>query len=519
VSTRTGLLVIGRPDGRKVTFPTPDRRLEKAGQDAVAERIAGQPNRWVCTVTSGGREEWPLLPPELREQRTQAEPAAPSTGPAAHGGRTIERSRELSPKRAGIGHMEPRFMGHTGGDIPPAVETAAERVERLQNLPASALGSAWPIALDPAQPNHTQMVTADHCVDGWLNAVMVGGAPGVTVHHDPRGEGNDIAVLDVAKLAKPIPLRTTPVQPGEVVYTIGFPGHLGGLIPREQIITPGRVLRYGPDYIETDAVVKGGTSGGAIVDTQGRIVGLLVEGDESSSGGPSAACLQQTLGVHEPTPAGQVQHHDVTPRRAGVLDLGPSLERGVNSETHVGSTSGPAFAQAYWDVVQYLTPGVHDSAYSFALRATADGKHYDSSQVDWQAHRYEHPEPPPPRPGGSRAGIPPGGAFPEQQPAVPAVQPRSFGIGIGAGVGDVLCGLGDFFVMPFVNWWRPIGGYRPAERIDYGRPVVHQRGQSGGYRAYMERPLGLGWEELPVEVIDADEAARRYPEMFDERER
>jgi hypothetical protein len=529
VSARTGLLVVGRPDGRKATWPIRDCDLKRNGQAAVAERVDGKPNLWVCTVTSDGREEWPLLPPEVREQRTQEAPQpAVSSAQGSQDGRGIEMGRERTPRRAGFGERQPLFMGGAG-DVPAAVQTAAERVERLQNLPAMCSGSAVPIARDPAEPNHTQVLTADHCVDGWANFVTVGGAPGVTIHHDPRGEGNDMAVLDVAKLMKPLPLRTTPVQPGEVTYTVGYPGRLGGLVPRVQTITPGRVLRYGPEYIETDAVTAPGTSGGAILDGQGRIVGLLVEGDDRSSGGPSAACIQQTLGMHEPAPPGQgPQQHDVTPRKAGMLDLGPTLAEGVNSVTHVGASS-PEFSQAYWDVVEYMTPNVHETAYDFALRATQDG-HYDSSKVAWQPHTYAHPEPPPPRPGGGRLAGPPGGATYELQPAGPAAR-GARGFGIGFGVGEMLGNVGDFFVMPFVGMWHQLGGGRevverePAihEPAGYEQPTGHEHA-TGETRAFEQRPFGLGWDELPVEVIDEPTAAVRYPDLYqqmyaDEHER
>jgi Trypsin-like peptidase domain len=508
MSARTGVLVIGRPDGRRVTLPTPDRRLERAARDAAAELVDGERNRWVCAVTSDGRESWPLPPPEVREQRTQEAGGGPDGGRApADAGRDIERSRARSPKRAGIGDMQPLFMGSQEGDVPGPVLAAAERVEKLHNLPAMCMGSAVPIARDPAEPNHTQVLTADHCVDGWSNFVTVGGAPGVTIHHDPQ---DDLALLDVAELMEPLPLRTTPVQPGEVTYTIGYPGQLGGLVPREQTITPGRVLSYGPEYIETDAVVAGGTSGGAVVDTQGRIVGLLVEGNDRSSGGPSAACIQQSLGMHEPAAPGQgPQHHDVTPRKAGVLDLGPSLAQGTNAVTHVGSTS--AFSQAYWDVVEYMTPNVHDTAYDFALRATQDG-HYDSANVAWQPHTYAHPEPPPPRPGGQR-GVSPGGVRTELQPAPTA---RSVGFGFGVGVGEFFGPIGDFFVTPFVSLWQGLGfgGPRVIERAPAVQEIPSAHSQDG-WRAFEQRPFGMGWEEVPVEVVSPREAVERYPHLRD----
>jgi serine protease DegS len=87
----------------------------------------------------------------------------------------------------------------------------------------------------------------------------------------------DLAVLNVpAENLHPIPQLSAPsTLVGDVVLAIGNPYNLGqtvtqGIVSR---INRGQLNQYF-DYIQTDAVLNQGNSGGALVDSEGYLVGI-----------------------------------------------------------------------------------------------------------------------------------------------------------------------------------------------------------------------------------------------------
>ncbi len=94
---------------------------------------------------------------------------------------------------------------------------------------------------------------------------------------DPQ---TDIAVLkvDKAKNLKPITLGdSSKVQIGEFVLAIGNPFGVGRTVTMGIISATGRgelgITGY-EDFIQTDAAINPGNSGGALVDPEGRLVGI-----------------------------------------------------------------------------------------------------------------------------------------------------------------------------------------------------------------------------------------------------
>jgi serine protease Do len=71
-----------------------------------------------------------------------------------------------------------------------------------------------------------------------------------------------------------LPIRTTPVQPGETVLAIGAPADeaLQNTITRG-VVSANRILN-GFSFIQSDVTVNHGNSGGPLVDEKGRVVGL-----------------------------------------------------------------------------------------------------------------------------------------------------------------------------------------------------------------------------------------------------
>jgi S1-C subfamily serine protease len=123
------------------------------------------------------------------------------------------------------------------------------------------------------------VVTADHTLerDDQLS-VQAGDAryPAILAGRDAA---TDIAVLRVAGLKTEEPQRSDAVRVGALVVSLSRTGS-GGVSAGVGVISAvGGPLRTGrgialPQVIRTDAAARPGTSGGAIVDTAGRVLGM-----------------------------------------------------------------------------------------------------------------------------------------------------------------------------------------------------------------------------------------------------
>ena len=91
----------------------------------------------------------------------------------------------------------------------------------------------------------------------------------------------DLALLDVSGLSglpEPAVLAAGEPGPGSAVYLVGYPADDPGTA--SVAITAGIVSRTrtwaeaGIAFIQSDALISGGQSGGALVDEQGRVVGI-----------------------------------------------------------------------------------------------------------------------------------------------------------------------------------------------------------------------------------------------------
>jgi len=129
------------------------------------------------------------------------------------------------------------------------------------------------------------IVTAEHTVKheeditvGLLDGSVV---PATLMGRDP---GTDIAVLKVANLTNPVAtFGDGEVKPGALTLVIGRSKDSGvnatmGVI--SAVSGPWRTWRGGmmDRYIRLDATLYPGTSGGAVVDTQGQILGIATSG-------------------------------------------------------------------------------------------------------------------------------------------------------------------------------------------------------------------------------------------------
>lgn len=148
-----------------------------------------------------------------------------------------------------------------------------EQTPRQQG-PMTALGSGF--VIDP----QGDIVTNNHVVDG-ASKVQVKLQDGQefdakVVGTDPQ---TDLALLKI-KVDKPLPFVTfgdsAKLRVGDVVLAVGNPFGLGGTVTAGIVSARNRDINAGPydDFIQTDASINRGNSGGPLFDTKGDVVGV-----------------------------------------------------------------------------------------------------------------------------------------------------------------------------------------------------------------------------------------------------
>ncbi len=146
--------------------------------------------------------------------------------------------------------------------------------EMPESKPRSGLGSG--VIVSP----EGYILTNNHVIDG-ADSVKVVLSPGneeytaEVVGVDPK---SDVAVLKIeAEDLQPIELGDSDqIMVGDLVLAIGNPFGVGQTVTMGMVSAKGRAhmgLDY-EDFIQTDAAINPGNSGGALVDAQGRLIGV-----------------------------------------------------------------------------------------------------------------------------------------------------------------------------------------------------------------------------------------------------
>src|SRR5215471_11894949 len=161
---------------------------------------------------------------------------------------------------------DPFFRQFFGGRIPQQQQPRSQR--------ATSLGSGVVVSQDG------YILTNNHVVDGATD-VKVSFAnkeeyPAKIIGTDKY---TDVAVLKIDKKG----LTTLPfadsshAEVGDVVLAIGEPFGLGQTVTMGIISAKGRAglgIERFEDFIQTDAAINRGNSGGALIDTRGELVGI-----------------------------------------------------------------------------------------------------------------------------------------------------------------------------------------------------------------------------------------------------
>jgi serine protease Do len=149
-----------------------------------------------------------------------------------------------------------------------------ERLEPQSRQPRQSLGSGFVIGPDG------HVVTNDHVIgDAEEIQVVFGTSNRVPARLVGRDPATDLAVL---KVDPPPGMMVTAwgdsdaAEPGSWAIAIGSPFGLGGTVTVGVISAQSRDIRSGPydDYLQTDASINRGNSGGPLFNTRGEVIGV-----------------------------------------------------------------------------------------------------------------------------------------------------------------------------------------------------------------------------------------------------
>jgi S1-C subfamily serine protease len=165
----------------------------------------------------------------------------------------------------------------------------------------SLTGPKVRVPLSQASRSVAEVFAADGMGSGFLvstdgyvltNRHVVGGSKYVKLKWSNGDEGlgevmrsdtrRDVALIKTdARGRAPLPLRTGKVEQGEPVFAIGTPlGDESLLNTMTRGIVSAERMEHGLRFIQSDAAVTHGNSGGPLLDEKGAVVGMTVSGLE-----------------------------------------------------------------------------------------------------------------------------------------------------------------------------------------------------------------------------------------------
>ncbi len=240
-------------------------------QDRIAPS-ASAANKPARTVPKLQKDDSPL--PKESRGVTSFAPVVKKVAPGVvtvHSSKRVQQSLRSNPFMDDP--MLRRFFGNPDeGDSPRrrGGRRAPAREQREEGLGSGVIVSA-----------DGYILSNNHVVEGAdeLQVTMAGGDeryPAKVIGTDPH---TDIAVLKIeAKGLKPVTITDSDaLQVGDVVLAVGNPFGVGQTVTMGIVSATGRggfgIVDY-EDFIQTDASINMGNSGGALVDAEGRLVGI-----------------------------------------------------------------------------------------------------------------------------------------------------------------------------------------------------------------------------------------------------
>lgn len=191
------------------------------------------------------------------------------------------------------------------------------------------------------------ILTNNHVVDG-ADEVKVSLQDGreftaKVIGRDPK---SDVAVIKInAKDLPAVPMADSDkVEVGDVVLAIGNPFGIGQTVTTGIVSATGRGGNLGLDYedfIQTDAAINPGNSGGALVDADGRLIGINTA-ILSRSGGNQGIGFAIPSNLARSVMGSLVEYGHVTRGYLGVMiqDVTPDLAKEFELKSNRGALVG-----------------------------------------------------------------------------------------------------------------------------------------------------------------------------------
>lgn len=238
---------------------------------------------------------------------------------------SITKARTMSYNGGGPGVDDffRQFFGDQFGNQFPG------RTQRRMQVPAQeGIGSGVIVTKDG------YILTNNHVVDG-ADQVKVALQDGreftaKVIGRDPK---SDIAVIRIDASHLPlVPMADSDkVEVGDVVLAVGNPFGIGQTVTTGIVSATGRAGGLGLDYedfIQTDAAINPGNSGGALVDAEGRLIGINTA-ILSRSGGNQGIGFAIPSNLARNVMDSLVKYGHVTRGYLGVMiqDLNPALAK------------------------------------------------------------------------------------------------------------------------------------------------------------------------------------------------
>jgi S1-C subfamily serine protease len=195
-----------------------------------------------------------------------------------------------APNRVSAPTIEPLSESSIVPAVAEAVTPSVVRIDVSSGEDAAGPAGRSGLGSGVVYRSDGYIITNHHVIEG-ASSVEVRLADGDVLQAEIIGsdELNDIAVLKVDTEALPAinlrPVDTEPLLVGETVIAIGSPFGLDASVTagvlsalnreiRLDEQNPGEGVQTIPSILQTDAAINPGNSGGALVDAQGRLVGI-----------------------------------------------------------------------------------------------------------------------------------------------------------------------------------------------------------------------------------------------------
>ncbi len=215
-------------------------------------------------------DDHPIVRVEQPDGSGSFAPMVKRVGPSVVKVLVTERAKNVPVQNLPQIFNDPLFRQFFGNQL----QGQFGRQPQLQQPPEQGLGSGVIVSADG------YILTNNHVVNG-ADTIKVSLNDGreltaKVVGTDPQ---SDLAVIKVEAAGLPAITfaDSDKVEVGDRVLAVGNPFGIGQTVTSGMVSAMGRQAQLGLDYedfIQTDAAINPGNSGGALVDVQGRLVGI-----------------------------------------------------------------------------------------------------------------------------------------------------------------------------------------------------------------------------------------------------